>query len=348
MDRVDTHAIRLAYPLAAVAARYGVALQRHGQVLMGCCPLHDDHTPSFLVDERDQHFHCYGCGAHGDVIDLVRRLEGLDFVRAVSRLAGGRPLPCGPPVRLSVARRRRGRNSLLDAEAERCLAAAVELYRNQLLAEPVALAYLAGRGLEPPTLARWRVGYAAGGTLSPYLRWRGRSVGAAQRAGLLDGGGHERMTGRVVIPEFLAARPCWMIGRRLDTTASPAKYLGLPGRKPLLGAERAGDTAVTVVEGVLDLLVLDQWGVPAVALAGTHASAEQLAALCRFERVYLTLDADAPGQQATAVLERSLGERARSVAIPGGAKDVADLATQPDGRAAFLQALRSAELPAAA
>lgn len=347
---LDTRALRRAYPLAVVAARYGVELAKRGaHLMMGRCPLHEDRTPSFLVDERDQHYHCFGCGAHGDVIDLVRHLERLDFRGAVERLAGpglGRgparapAAPRRPPRCLDVGR---------DEEALRCLAAAVELYRNQLLAEPAALAYLAGRGLERRALESRRVGYVLGDTLAPYLRWRRLSLSAARRAGLLDREGRERMAGRVVLPEIRAGFPRWLIGRTVALAAPGPKYLGLPGRKPLLGWEAAqGATAVVVVEGPLDLLVLAQWGVAAVALAGSRASDEHLAALRRFERVYLALDADVAGRAGSAALAGALGAAARPVAIPAGAKDVADLAPRPDGRAAFLRAMHDAALPTAA
>jgi len=349
VGRVDTQAVRQAYPLTALAATYGVALAGRAPLLMGRCPLHDDHTPSFLVDERDQHYHCFGCGAHGDVIDLVRRVERLDFRRAVQRLTGiwqGSPRV---PARPAFRRRSTVVSPGEDMEAQRCLAAAVELYRNQLLAEPAALAYLAGRGLQRQTLERWRVGYSSGDTLLPYLRWRQLSPAAAQRAGLLDRAGRERMTGRVVLPELRAGRPCWLIGRVMPRDSTGPKYRGLPGPKPLLGWDEArGATAVVIVEGVIDRLVLAQWGVPAIALAGTHASAVHLSALRYFQRVYLALDADVAGRAAAATLAGALGQSARLVAIPDGAKDVADLATRPDGRAVLLRALRQAAVPAAA
>jgi DNA primase len=347
--RLDAPAIRLAHPLAEVAARYGVALSRRGALLMGCCPLHEDRTPSFLVDERDQHFHCFGCGAHGDVIDLVRQLEGLDFRGAIARLEGERSASSPARARVHLRDVTAITDPPDDPAGLACLAAAVELYRNQLCASPEALAYLEGRGLRRATLERWRLGYAAGDTLLPYLRWRRLPIGAARRIGLFDRAGNERMAGRVVLPALRHGRPRWLIGRSIAAAANGPKYLGLPGPKPLLGWDAAQDAAaVVVVEGVMDLLILAQWGVPAVALAGTHASAAHLAALRRAERVYLALDADAAGQAAAVVLAKALHPHSRLVTLPGGVNDVADLALRPTGCASFLRALREAALPAAA
>jgi DNA primase len=95
---------------------------------------------------------------------------------------------------------------------------------------------------------------------------------------------------------------------------------------------------VTLVEGVFDLLVLRQWGEPALALAGTHASAAVLDELRRFPRIIIALDADTAGQAACAALQRVLGARARPLMLRG-AKDVAELALRPDGYSVFMHAL---------
>lgn len=337
----DPRGLRWAYPLAGVLAGYGVELRRRGRWLVGRCPFHEDHTPSLLVDESDQHFHCFGCAAHGDVLDLVMRVEGLDFRRALARLAADAPRARRPPPPPPL----RDPRPWGTAECT-CLAAAMQLYRAQLSNEPAALTYAAGRGIARATLGRCGVGFAAGGTLVAYLRRHDIPLGLARRVGLLDRRGRERFAGRIVLPELRAGAPIWLIGRVLSAAAPGPKYLGLPGRKPLLGWEAArGAAAVTVVEGVFDLLALVQWGEPALALAGTHASPASLAALRAFPRVYLAFDADAAGRNAAAALQAALGERAHRVALPG-VKDVGDLAPLPDGHARFARA-RAAYLEAA-
>jgi DNA primase len=196
------------------------------------------------------------------------------------------------------------------------------------------------------------VGYASG-ELAAGLRRRGLPVEAARRVGLLTPTGREFLRGRVVVPEVRDGRPVWLVGRALDDDAARrAKYLGLPGRKPLLGWEAAlagGAPEVCLVEGPFDALVLATWGVPALALVGTHARAEILRELERFERVYLVLDADAAGREGAAVLRAALGPRAVPVSLAGirVVKDVADLAAHPRGRALFDGRLRAARLAAA-
>lgn len=364
--RIDTAEVRRRYPLAEVMARYGVVL-RPGAAgrFSGRCPFHQDRRPSLAVyadDPADEHFHCFaaGCGAHGDVIRFVELIARLPFRAAVAALTGGSMPTTNAPI-AGRSPRQPPHEAVTPAGVHEpagraCLAVAVDLYHQQLLADRAALAYCAGRGLDANSLLRHRVGYApprrAALGLVAALRERRLPLDAAVRAGLLDRSGRERLAGRVVFPEIRERGPLWLIGRSLDERAAP-RYLGLPGRKPLLGwAEARGHAAVCVTEGVVDRLALSGWGLPALALAGTHARREALGALARFRRVFLILDADDAGRAATAALQQELGTRAVPVPLPGGAKDVADLALQPDGRAAFLRALAAANpdtalLPAA-
>ena len=115
---------------------------------------------------------------------------------------------------------------IVSVDERACLAAAVELYHNCLLAHLAALAYVEGRGLTRATIEIHRLGYAAGGELAGYLRWRRLSVGAALRAGLLGADGREVLAGRVVVPELRAGGPVWLVGRALKPNTDP-KYLGL-------------------------------------------------------------------------------------------------------------------------
>ena len=350
-DRIDTADIRRRYPLAAVVARYGVALRRSGDRLVGRCPFHDDHDPSFTLyvgDPADEHFHCFGCWQHGDVIRFVELIERLPFRAAVMALtgedAGARPSP-RTSTRESARRERPQPVALHDATARACLGVAVALYHRQLLADPAALDYCAGRGLDCAALARHRLGYAPPGgerDLAAALRARGLPPAAARRAGLLDHQGHAFLSGRIVIPEVRAGVPLWATGRALDAEGATPKYLHLPGPRPLLGlAEVAGSREVYLAEGPFDRLALSGWGLPALALAGTRAPPSALDLLRRFERVYLTLDNDDAGRAATAALGEALGTRAVPVRLPG-VKDVAELALRRDGRARFRHAVAAA------
>jgi DNA primase len=134
-----------------------------------------------------------------------------------------------------------------------------------------------------------------------------------------------------------------MVGRTIEPSVEGPRYLGLPGRKPLLGWESArGSRTVFLVEGPFDWLTLRSWDLPAVALVGTHVRTAAVQALSRFERIYLALDNDEAGHAAAVAINAALGNRAALVQLPG-VKDVADLATLPDGRVAFAHAVEEAE-----
>lgn len=338
---IDTAAIRADYPIAAVVARHGIALRPIGRALVGRCPFHRDRgRPNLHVYADTASWYCYRCGAGGDVIDFVRRLAGLSFRDAVAHLTGALPpLPrasAPPPLPETSPEGQR------PPDERACLAAAVEVYERRLLGDPSALAYVAARGIDRGTLAAHRVGYAGGDELAAALLGRGLSPAAAARAGLLSAGGRERFAGRIVVPELREEGPIWLVGRAVAANDAAPRYLGLSGRKPLLGWESARDErAVYLTEGPFDWLALRSWGLPALALVGTHARRETLAALARFPRVYLALDGDAAGREATDALRGLLGARAVPVALPG-VKDVADLALRPDGRDAFRRAAAEA------
>ncbi len=352
LRRPDLAILKRAHPLPGVVAGYEVALCRSGQVLLGRCPFHDDHEPSLLVDPHDDHFHCFGCRAHGDLLDFVRRMERTDFRGAVERLSRcpeRAAIPArdtaAPPNGWFAARRSPPAWNLKERA---CLTSAVELYEQQLRAEPKARAYLRCRGLTPETIARHRLGYAVGGTLAADLRRTGLPIADARRVGLLDRQDREHLRGRLIIPELRDGQPVWLIGRAVGSDGG-RRYLGLPGRKPLLGWEAAvGAPLVFVTEGPFDWLVLRQWGYPALALVGAHARPDLLRSLKQFPCLALVLDNDAAGQAGATTLEQVLGPRAHRVALPDGVKDVAELGAWPDGQARFASSVRQTELPVAA
>jgi DNA primase len=171
--RIDTDRLRLEYPIADLVARYGLELRRSGASLTGRCPFHLDRgRPNLTIYPRSGWFVCFRCGVHGDAISFVQQIENLTFREAATRL-GGQPAPILPrPTTRRPAPRNAPLNSTarrLDAPQLAVLAAALDLYRNRLLNDSRALAYLAGRGFERELVERFHVGYAAGDELVPYL-----------------------------------------------------------------------------------------------------------------------------------------------------------------------------------
>jgi DNA primase len=348
LQRIDTDALKQDRPIADVVARYGIDLRRSGRGLVGRCPFHTDNgRPNLYVYPATDSFYCFRCGVGGDAITFVERIESVGFREAVTRLLGG---ASSAPVRRPAAlwpTRHRNFPTPWGADEWACLEAAVELYHNRLLTESRALYYIARRGLVRETLENCHVGYAAGDELATYLRWRGVPIRSALRTGLIRRGGDEAMAGRIVIPEIRRHRTIWLVGRTIDDDHAP-RYLGLPGSRRILGWDRAClERTVCLVEGAFDWLTLQQWGVPSLALLGTHVRPATVEALRRFDRVYLTLDSDAAGREATDRIARALGPAALPVLLTG-VKDVAELATRPDGAAHFRETIDASDRALAA
>jgi DNA primase len=343
--RIDTAALKLAHPIEEVVAGYGIELKRQGHALVARCPFHADQgRPNLHLFTATRSWFCFRCGVGGDVLKFVMLAEDLGFLDAVERLAGASPGP------LRVSRKQFARPAP-TASCERgedelaVLQAAVSLYHNTLLAEPRAMKYLLGRGLDAEAVARCRLGYAPGGQLAAYLRWLRLPIGPALRVGLLTRGGAEFLAGRILVPDLSNGRPTWVIGRGIDDNLpdDAPVHLGLPGAKPLLGLDEArGSPSVVVTEGSFDYLTLKMWGYPAVATLGTHLRSDLLDDLRGFQRQYLVLDSDDAGFEATLTLQRELGSTAIPVGLPDGIKDPSQLAALPGGREAFAATLLEA------
>ena len=175
-----TDELRARTPLAAVIGRR-VRLARSGKQWKGCCPFHGEKTPSFHVYE--DHYHCFGCGEHGDAIAFVMRSQGASFTEAVEQLAAeaGLEVPKASPVAAAAEQRR------LDLHA--VLAAAAQSYQRRLfLPEGArALAYLRGRGLADDTIRRFGLGWSGEGRgqLAAELAREGIEPAMLAEAGLL-------------------------------------------------------------------------------------------------------------------------------------------------------------------
>ena len=148
--------LRLRTPLPGLIERK-TRLARSGRNWKGCCPFHGEKTPSFYV--YDDHFHCFGCGAHGDAISFVMQAEGAAFPEAVERLAGEAGLEVPKPTPEAAARERRAR------DLHGVLEAACAAFRRRLRLPEGAegLAYLRRRGLTEETIAAFGLGWSGGG-----------------------------------------------------------------------------------------------------------------------------------------------------------------------------------------
>ena len=272
-----------------------------GGRLMGLCPLHPDHRPSFLVDPDKNLFYCYGCGRGGDVIRLAELYHGVGFANAMALL-----------------RRWSGLESLLPDVAT--------FYQMQLHRRAEAVTYLLQRGLHrADVIEELRIGYAPGRCLRDWLSSLGYPLESLQQAGLVNVEGHDTYSHRIVFP--LEGN---LYGRSIGA-AAPHRFL--PGSKGGLYAwEKVRKyLEIILVEGMFDLAVLWQAGFRNVTcILGSHLNAIQFRQLCaddgcegKRRTVVLALDADSngSGRQAAQRLSqrlRAAGIIARRVELPDG------------------------------
>jgi len=296
--------------LALVGAH--ASLKKSGRYYKALCPFHQEKTPSFHVDPERGLFHCFGCGAGGDVFDFLMRTASLTFVEAAYELArrAGVAIDTSP----EAARQASERQQLL-----RALDAAQEYFR-AALAGPrgkKARDYLDRRGISEPVATRFALGYAPPGWdgLLAALRAKGYAPALLEAAGLVaarqgTAGHFDMFRDRLIFPiTDLQGRVVAFGGRALDdgepkylnSRESPAFSKG----RLLYALAQAREAVrergqVLVVEGYMDALACHQCGFAnAVASLGTALTADQVALLRRFTfDVVLVYDADQAGHAA--------------------------------------------------
>ncbi len=329
--------IRARVGLGDVIARH-VPLKRAGRELSGLCPFHNEKTPSFTVSEEKGFFHCFGCGAHGDVIGFAMRQEGLSFPEAIERLAAeaGLEVPKATPAEREAAKRAA---SLHDAMERACRFFEAELQSPRGAA---ARSYLAGRGIDEAIAARFRLGYAPDSrtALRNAVMDAEHPEALLVEAGLLirpdDGTPYDRFRGRVIFPISDGRGRVIAFGGRILGDGTP-KYLNSPETplfnksRVLYGMATAREAAhrnrrVIVTEGYTDVIALNRAGyAEAVAPLGTALTESHLHALWRMApEPILCFDGDSAGKRAAyRAAERALpllepGRSLQFVSLPAG------------------------------
>ncbi len=299
--------LRVRTPLAPLIGRRA-KIERAGRQWKACCPFHGEKTPSFYIYE--DHYHCFGCGAHGDAITFVMQAEGASFTEAVERLASeaGLEVPKPSPRAAEQERRRHDLAAVLD------LAARSFQGRLFLPEGRRALDYLLGRGLSEATIRRFGLGWSLGrGALTADLGREGVEPALMAEAGLTradpeSGRVRELFFERVMFPIRDRAGRVISFGGRVLGEGQP-KYVNGPEtalfskRRTLYAldlARAARGAEIVVVEGYLDVIALHQAGFAgAVAPLGTALTEAHLAELWRLSPApILCFDGDAAGRRA--------------------------------------------------
>lgn len=338
--------IKARVALSSVVARR-VQLKRTGpRQFLGLCPFHKEKTPSFHVyEDEDPHYHCYGCGAHGDVFSFVMETEGLGFPEALEQLADEAGLEVPKP---SAEERRREETRIALYEV---MEAACRWFEQRLRAPDgaEALAYLTSRGLDEATMRAFRLGFAPDRGAADGLARAVAAIGGSP-AQLLEAGLYRAPDdGRAPYPFFRnrvmfpildrKGRPIAFGGRYLGDhkAAGTGKYMNSPDTplfdkgRTLYNVDKARPAAfdgapLIVAEGYMDVIALAQGGFRAsVAPLGTALSEDQIDALWRLsDAPILCFDGDAAGRAAAAkAAERALkpikpGKTLRFAFMPEG------------------------------
>jgi DNA primase len=280
-----------------------VRVIRTGREFKACCPFHHEKTPSFTINDDKQFYHCFGCGAHGDVIGFVMRHNGLSFIEAVEMLSAeaGLQMPKPDPMAVEKSRKEKDLHALMDTAA-RWFQSQLDLSSNKDVLE-----YLRNRGLGDEARALFRIGYAPadGQALRLFLKSEGFTDAQMLEAGVIkdsakggqpyaffrdrvmfpvgDKRGRVVAFGGRVLPEHL--RPITSDGFK------PPKYIN-SGDTPLFDkgrtlyaesyarhAVREGHTLI-VTEGYMDVIACHMAGFKAtVAPMGTALTEEQILSL---------------------------------------------------------------------
>ncbi|MGL5839458.1 MAG: DNA primase [Sphingorhabdus sp.] len=350
--------LRARTTLSALIGR-SMKLTKAGREHKGCCPFHNEKTPSFYVNDEKGFYHCFGCSAHGDAIRWMTDQRGLSFMDAVKELAdaAGMQVPAPDPRAAAKAERATGLHDVMAAAQ----AWFVEQFQGLDGAE--ARAYCERRGLKAETIKAFGIGFAPdrrNGLKSALAHFgEDKLIETGLLIAVEDKEPYDRFRGRLMIPIRDPRGRVIAFGGRILGAGEP-KYLNSPDTplfdkgRTLYNLDKASPASrasgrVIVVEGYMDAIALAQAGFgEAVAPLGTALTEQQIAMLWRMvPKPLLCFDGDTAGQKAAfRAAQRALGglkpgHSLDFVTLPEG-QDPDDL-IRASGPRAFAQLLEKSE-----
>lgn len=308
-DRNFTDELRERLSIVDVVGRR-VPLVKKGQNYWGCCPFHNEKTPSFSVNEDKGFYHCFGCGEHGDIISFIMKSENVDFKTAITELAAqaGLKMPDYKPKPAAQVEREESYYQIMET--------ACDIYQKKLY-EPegnIALNYIRNRGFTDDMIKKYRIGYAPKNNIiaNKFINSKQDnllSTGMCRRG---EYGMYDFFRDKLMFPIFNAHNQIVAFsGRSLD--GSEPKYINTTDtelfhkRKTIFGFNFARDAIhranrSIVVEGQIDAIQMQCHGFPeTVAPLGTALTEDHIAILCKANRnIVFCFDGDAAGQKAAA------------------------------------------------
>ena len=316
--------------IADVISGY-VSLKKAGRNLVGLCPFHNEKSPSFSVSRENGFFYCFGCGAGGDAITFIRRIENLDYIDAVKLLADRAGMTVPEDSKDDGMSHLKTRIYEANREAAR-------FYHKQLYTPQGqnALNYLRGRQLTEKTIIHFGLGYSPSDRFELVLKSKGFTNNEIIQANLANqskkGYPFDRFSDRVMFPIIDLRGNVIGFGGRIMSDIKP-KYLNTSDTpvfnksRNLFALQFAKNKAkgqLILVEGYMDVIALHQAGFEnAVATLGTALTQEQANIIKRYcDEVVICYDADEAGQKAT--------QRAIGILRPTGVK--IKILTVPNGK----------------
>lgn len=324
--------LKLRNDITEIASSY-VNLKRHGRNMVGLCPFHGEKTPSFNIYTENGSFYCFGCGAGGDVITFIMKIENLDYVEAVKFLAQRAGMEMPENTYDDSMSKLRMRIYEANREAARFFHATLLSQRGQS-----GLNYLRGRALSDRTIRHFGLGFADDdwNSLCNHLKNKGFSEYEIYSANLAfkrkNGNGiYDRFVNRVMFPIIDLRGNVIAFGGRIMTDEKP-KYLNTSDTPVFKKSEnlfslnnaKSSDTRTLILcEGYMDVIALNQAGFTnAVATLGTALTNEQAVLMKRYaDEVIICYDADGAGQKATARaidILRNAGLPIKILTVPSG------------------------------
>lgn len=312
MEIVDQ--IRQTASIVEIASQY-TTLRRRGNKHVGLCPFHSEKTPSFTVDDEKQLFHCFGCGAGGDIFTLVMERENLSFPEALKYLAEKYNIPL--PKKREFSPQLQKLEEKLFKINENTLA----FFKKNLFTTKEgekALEYLKKRDISEEIIQKLKIGYALNSwdSLLSFFKEKKVTPKLLEKAGLVlynqkKDSYYDRFRGRIIFPIFGLTGKVVAFGGRSILNADP-KYLNSPDTpvyskgKILYGLnfskESIRDTGeVIIVEGYTDFVSLYQAGITNIAASlGTSLTSDQVSQTLRFApKIIINYDGDSAGKLAT-------------------------------------------------
>ncbi len=289
-----------------------VALRQRGKNLVGLCPFHGEKTASFTVFPETQSYYCFGCGAGGDIINFVSKIENLDYIDAAKFLAERAGIQVPVENEYDSEAYAQKRKSVLELNKE----AANFFFKS--LRSPLgkeAVEYIKKRKLKTETINKFALGYAPASwnALCDHLKSKGYSLELAREAGLCaankNGGYYDVFRDRLMFPIIDVRGNVIAFGGRVIKKDEIPKYLNSPDTpvfkksKNLFSLNNAKGTKdfLILAEGYMDVIALYQAGFKnAVATLGTAITPEQALLMSRYvSEVVICYDADEAGKKAT-------------------------------------------------